>query len=219
MTDRPQTWIIVFDANVFLDVARLLGEPFDLDRFNDEIAGRFREQFPHPDRRVNALRALAAVTNGSITRTVTAQVWTSEHVDALVRHKANQSDAPWLDERDRGLGWSAENAQRLVDELIWHCVESSGGDTIGDVVIPRDSPPLEHEDGLVYATARDAHASDVLVERFVVTSDRDFLEHGSAQDSYPRALSPANFVALIREVRGREARSRMPKPRVSGLGQ
>lgn len=47
------------------------------------------------------------------------QVWTSTHIDALVRHKACQSDDDALYPEDRGLGWSEEHGQALVDLLIW----------------------------------------------------------------------------------------------------
>ena len=74
MSRATSTWIIVFDVNVFLDVAVLLGEPFDRDRFEREVSARLPEVAPHPDRRIDALRAVAPAARGRITKTVSAEV-------------------------------------------------------------------------------------------------------------------------------------------------
>lgn len=198
-------WIIVFDANVFLDAARALGEPFSWNGVQDLVAREQSSRFPHRERVVNSVRALALGASGRMTPSVCAQVWTSDHIDGLVRHKASQPDDPTLDERQRGLGWSWTNADALVTDLIWHVVHASGGDTLGRVLIPRDAPPLEHEDGLVYATARDAFDGDTTCDRLVVTSDQAFYEHASQSTAYPRAVTPAQYVELVRYMRRREA--------------
>lgn len=202
---EPSPWIIVFDANVFLDAARAVGEPFSWAGLQAVVAGEQAAPFPHPDRLVNTCRALALGASGRMTPKVCAQVWTSDHIDGLVRHKAHQPDDPSLEPTRRGLGWSWENADDLVTDLVWHVVSGSGGDTSGYVYVPRDSPPLEHEDGLVYATASDAFDGDSTCDRVVVTSDRDFYNYACGKTSYPRAMTPSQYVELVRRMRRLEA--------------
>lgn len=126
------------------------------------------------------------------------QVWTSTHIDALVRHKACQSDDDALYPEDRGLGWSEEHGQALVDLLIWASVETTAGDTVGHV-FPYGDPPLSHEDGLVYGACKEALDQDLLCERYCVTNDRDFL--GGDLPGHVRVLRPAQFGRLLRTVR------------------
>ncbi|KQR88753.1 hypothetical protein ASF96_03000 [Microbacterium sp. Leaf179] len=82
------------------------------------------------------------------------------------------------DERDRGLGWSRENAQGLVDDLIVDLLRDTGGSSVGPVSISYGSPPLSHEDGCVYATVKAAGYQDVFYERVCLTRDRFFLDAG-----------------------------------------
>ena len=205
------TCIVVFDVNVYLDVARHLGEPFDWSLFNDESIAVSRLSQASYRRRHWSLAALALTMSGRLVGSNALEVWTSDHIDGLVRHKAKQPDDPRLDAEDRGLGWSDDNASALVDNLIWEFVERSGGGSM-QVVVPHRSPPLSHEDGMVYATARRAADGDESMERIVVTGDNDFLNDGTLQ--YPTVMHPSTFVRAVREARARAGIARIPKPKI-----
>lgn len=215
MTTGPtsELWIVVFDVNVFIDVAAYVGEPFAWSRFQAEVAKLHSEPCPASNRAVDAMRAVALVSNGRVTSRIRVQVWTSDHIDALLRHKACQPAGVGMTAEDRGLGWAPSAADELVSELIGRTLRDSGGGSIGEVLIPRDAPPLEHEDGLVYASGREAFGGDVFARRFVVTSDKDFIHHGSKPGAYPEVLHPSRFVHLVRTLRAQERLQGMrPRP-------
>lgn len=194
--------IVVFDVNVYLDAARMVGEPFQWPNLSDKIAEHYNDPAnTKADHRMDALRCIALASSGRLAGNVMLEVWTSDHIDALVRFKAMQPDDEDLDDEDRGLGWSEDNAEALLDDLVWKVINDSSGDSKGNVWQPRATPPLSHEDGLVYATARDADTDDVECRRIVVTSDKGFLKHCGGHKAYPRALSTSQFVQLVRNAR------------------
>ncbi|UIN30936.1 hypothetical protein [Microbacterium binotii] len=161
--------MVVLDVNVFLDVAELVGEPFSWERF-DEVQSSIQ---PH-QRGAQSFRVIAGLRTGQRPDGRRVELWTSDHIDRLVALKAyHPRDAD--DERDRGLGWSRDGAQSLIDVLIADLVQWTGGGTVGDVAISYGTPPLSHEDGCVYATARDAGHADVYAERYCLTRDNHFL--------------------------------------------
>jgi hypothetical protein len=195
--------IVVFDVNVYLDAASIIGEPFSWAALSDKLAEQFNKV--PDDHRIHALRSVAMGSSGRLAGNIPLEVWTSDHIDSLVKEKAEQSNDDSLHEVERGLGWSVDHAAALLDDLVWKVVSDSGGNTVGDIWLPRSTPPLSHEDGLVCATAREADVDDVECRRLILTSDRGFLEHCGAKDAYPRALSPAQFVQLVQRARAQFA--------------
>lgn len=188
----------MFDVNIYLNVAELVGPPFTWSKLQAFAATLAGDPVPHEDPRCDSLRAIAACSTGRFAGKHPLHVWTGSHIDALVRFKAQQPNDPALYPEDRGLGWSADDAQTLVDELVWGIVHRSTGGSVGDI-FPDGNPPLSHEDGVVYGTAKQSADGDVVCERYCVTHDRDFLQ--ADLPSYPRRLTPATFVALTRTAR------------------
>lgn len=189
--------LVVPDVNAYLDVARLVGEPFSWAGFDAVLAIHASEPNPHPtDAAVDSLRALAALRSGSSPAGVAREVWTSNHIIATTAFKAHQ-DSSAADPRDRGLGWSLASAQQLVDELIWGLVDFSDGDNIGDVEIAYGSPPLDHEDGLVFATAHGAGFIEVdYYHKVVITRDRGFAS--ATLPGLTEVMHPATWLSLHR---------------------
>jgi len=187
--------IVVPDVNVFLDVASLLGPDWDWKNLSAAVG-----QYPwtparSQDRRVDSLRALIFLRSGELVGDHIMETWTSDHILRLVRAKAEQSSTAAIAE-DRGLGWSHEQSVRLLD-LVYETVESSGGDQI-NVRIPYGNPPLSHEDGLVYATARDAEP-DMFVHRYCLTHDNHFRKASLPGDI--TMLYPHEFVSFVQRAR------------------
>lgn len=103
---------MVFDCNVYLDVASLIGSPFTWDKFDAAAARLARVPVPHPrDATFDSLRALAACTSGRFAGDEALEVWTSSHIDRIVRGKAAQSSTANPDTGYRGLGWDAQAAR------------------------------------------------------------------------------------------------------------
>lgn len=210
----PDPLIVVFDVNVYLDAARLVGAPFQMSRVSDILAREKRRMPPHPDARVDSARALVIARSGILARPQRLQVWTSDHINALVRLKAHQPDDEALFPEDRGLGWSEEHAQALLDDLVWPTVLESSGDTVGDLRYPEHSPPLDHEDGFVMATAKAAADGDVVCDKILVTRDRSFAEK-MKDVGHPRVIHPSQFVAFTHAARSKVAVTGMrPRPRL-----
>lgn len=196
-TGPDERILVVPDVNVYLDVARLTGEPFTWDAFDNLVTLHTNESNPHPSNgNVDSLRAVATLRGPRSPLGIRREVWTSEHINETVAFKAHQStDA--TDRRDRGLGWSIAGAQGLIDELIWGLVEISDGDIAAHVNAPYGCPPLDREDGMVFATARDAGFMDAgYYQRFVITRDRGFQDAQLPGET--QVIPPANWVDLHR---------------------
>lgn len=199
--------VVVFDINVYLDAARLLGAPIEWDDFlrlgKELSAGRV----PTYDRSgKDSVVALYHATTGVFAQPERLSVWTSNHIENNILRKATQpTDADHED--DRGLGWSVDDAKTILrnlhDALVWDC-----GD--GDVVeakIPYGPPELGREDGLVLRTALEAGEPwDI---KYCVTKDRKFRSLGDPDDKVI-VLQPHQWVGLVRDSRRAVDAARMP---------
>ena len=206
----PGRILIVFDVNIYLDAARVLGEPFSWEKLIAFAVEAAKSPVPHPsDPAFDSVRALVSVTPGVHPDGRRLEVWTSDHVDRLVGFKASQPNNRHLDNESRGLGWSVASAQDLLEDLVGDLVwDKTEGGTVGDVQISYGTPPLSHEDGCVYATVRDAGVEGQYYERFCITRDKEFLS--SALPGDISVQHPATWLASIR----RASRTRlMPVPR------
>jgi hypothetical protein len=197
-----QRHVAIFDCNVYLDVAETLGQPYTLAAFNKRAAQVGRDAVPHGDSKNDSLRALAVCTSGRFAGAETLEVWTSDHIDRMVRNKATHPTSRDPATGFRGLGWSQSNADALVSDLVYGVVRASGGGTIGHA-FPDGSPPLDHEDGLVYGACREVMRADALCRTYCVTNDRPFLADYRAGrlPGHTIVLAPAQFLALVRSAR------------------
>jgi hypothetical protein len=201
--DEPRRHIVVFDCNIYLDVANLFGAPFSWDRFNTAAARAVKDPVPHPrDRAIDSLRAIAVCGSGRFAGPETVEVWTNSHIDTIVRSKARQPTTPDA-AGYRGLGWSEADAQSLVDNLVSGIAGRSNGGTLGDYPYPDGNPPLDYEDGMVYGACRKLAGDDPLALVYCVTRDKGFLEARRANKlaAHSRVLTPSAFVALVRQAR------------------
>ncbi|BCY13134.1 hypothetical protein [Actinoplanes sp. L3-i22] len=209
---EPDLHTVVFDVNILLDVADLLGPPFAWEKFRDTAARESRSPVPHPtDRRVDSLRAVALTTSGRFAGPELLQVWTSDHIDRLVVAKATQPRHGATAET-RGLGWSAEHADGLLHDFVYDLVfDMTGGGRI-EILAVDGHPPLDHEDACVFTTALQA-ADDAAPPsiKYCVTRDRAFRR---APNLHPDVLilHPDEFVMLVRRSRGALATRKMRPP-------
>jgi hypothetical protein len=203
--DESQRHAVVFDCNVYLDVARLIGPPFSWEKLSSAAAKLTRIAVPHPtDPAHDSLRAIAMCTSGKFAGEEVLEVWTNSHIDKVVRGKAQQPTTPNPVTGYRGLGWSHEHAQALVDELIGTLIGLSNGGTLG-AHHPDGNPPLDHEDGMVYGACRSLSGEDPLCRIYCVTRDKGFLDAytSGALSNHSIVLAPGKFVALLRAARVR----------------
>lgn len=209
----PQRHVVVFDCNVYLNVADLLGEPYAPESFARQAAQLAAAPLPATDFRHDSLRAIAACTSGRFAGGETVEVWTSDHIDRMVRNKATHPTTIDPITGFQGLGWSREHAESLVLNLVQGIVDSSGGGSIGQTV-PDGDPPLDHEDGLVYGACREIVRQDALCRSYCVTNDQPFLEAYSEGrlPGHSIVLTPARFVGLIRAARASVAARSMRPP-------
>ena len=202
MTTDHRRHVVVFDVNVYLDVADLLNEPFSWDAFNKAAAAAAREPVPHSDGAVDALRAIAVCMSGIFAGLETVEVFTNDHIEDLVHAKAMQPIVPPEGTDRRGLGWSHENADALLRDLVFTVTDRSNGGLV-DSTVPDGDPPLDHEDGMVYGACKTLVGLDPLANVYCVTRDRGFLAAAAAGElsGHTKVLSPAQFVALVRAAR------------------
>lgn len=202
---------VVFDCNVYLDVAQLLGAPFSWAAFDELVAQQVAEPNPHPQGRAyDSLRAIAVCRSGQFAGSMPLEVWTSDHIDETVIYKARQSTTPDPGSGYRGLGWNRGDAETLIRELIDGITTSSNGGTLGRQAADGD-PPLDHEDGLVYGACRALVADNPNAKVYCVTNDGGFIEayRDGELPEHTIVLSPARFVALVRATRASIAATAM----------
>lgn len=201
--DEPQRHVVVFDCNVYLDVARLLGPPYSWGALTGAAARTAREPVPHPsDRAYDSLRAIAVCQSGRLAGDEGLEVWTNAHIEATVRYKAQQSTTPDPGTGYRGLGWGEADAQTLIDDLIGTIIADSNGGTLG-ATVPDSNPPLDYEDGMVYGACRWLAGDDPLCNVYCVTRDRNFIKdrQEGRLSGHSRVLSPSAFVESVRKAR------------------
>ncbi|MEV4838196.1 hypothetical protein AB0K05_27035 [Nonomuraea sp. NPDC049486] len=214
--EEQQRHVVVFDVNVYLDVASLLGPPFTWDKASAAAASVAREPVPHrSDLAYDSLRAIAACTSGRFAGLEPLEVWTNAHIDKMVRSKAQQPVLPDPQTGYRGLGWGRNDAQTLVTELIGGLTAQSLGGTLGDTS-PDGNPPLDHEDGLVYGACKWLAGDDPLCAVYCVTRDKGFIAAHSngSLNKHSYVLAPTRFLLLLRAARAQYAiqKTRPGKP-------
>lgn len=208
---EPTRHIVVFDCNVYLDVADLTGEPYNQADFNRLAAENAKFTVPHPaNPAIDSLRALAVCTTGVFAGSDLLEVWTCDHINNVVAYKATETSVPDPATGQKGLGWQPESADALVTDLIEQLVCASNGGSAGDP-FPDGNPPLDHEDGKVYGACRHLAGDDPLSRVFCITRDRGFLASfkNGRLEKHTVVLTPAQFVMLVRSARFRAA---LPRP-------
>ncbi len=216
--------VVVFDVNIYLDVARLLGAPFSWDRYQAFLRDNRSAYVPNgSSSAIDSAFAISHSLSGEFSGGVGLQVWTSNHIDNLVMTKAGQPSREELEARaafgqsvrdeDCGLGWTSEASELLVHDLVYTVVyDETDGGSVGDITFPIGNPPLDHEDGKVFATARMA-GCEVAGEQCVtycVTRDHGFRHPKTPLPRTVTVLYPHEWIALLRKARY-TARSAKPE--------
>ena len=212
---------MVFDCNVYLDVARLLGSPFTQSDFTQAAARLVSVPVPHPGSPASdSLRAIAVCTSGIFFGEERLEVWSSDHIVDMVEYKAHEPTTPKPGSDLKGLGWSSADAVNLVEDLVMPLVRATRGELL-TTGRPEGNPPLDHEDGLVFGLCRYLSDHDPLSQVYCVTNDGGFLQaykDGELGD-HTIVLTPARFLTLVRAARGHinaaQAISRMPRPTIT----
>jgi hypothetical protein len=207
---------VVFDVNVYLRIADVIGSPFTWAKFNQLAITHANDPLPHPsDPRIDSVRAMAVSRSGSFAGTQSLEVWTSDHIDALVLRKLTQPPEQATPE-ESGYGWSHDDAveaqRRLIDDVVY---DDSNGGTLGAISIALGTPPLDHEDGCVYATAMGCAPDETdFYHRYLVTADKQFKRDEQALSSDVQIFLPHEWVELVRGARLAVSRSagRVPPP-------
>ena len=71
--------VVVFDCNIYLDAARIIGAPFSWEAFDRAVARLARLPVPHPtDKAFDSLRAMAACTSGRFAGEEVLEVWNQQ---------------------------------------------------------------------------------------------------------------------------------------------
>lgn len=209
--EEQQRHAVVFDVNVYLDVAYLLGPPFTWDNFDAAAATVAKAAVPHPAiPAYDSLRAIAVCTSGRFAGLETLEAWTNTHIDKTVLAKAQQPVTRDPNTGYKGLGWTSQHAHGLVTDLIGGLIARSSGGTLG-ATYPDGNPPLDHEDGMVYGACKQLAGDDPLCKVYCVTRDTGFLKeyHEGRLSTHSRVLNPMQFVGLVRAGRAQYGMSRM----------
>jgi hypothetical protein len=195
---EPTRGLVVFDVNIYLDVAQHLGPGASWEDFLCAAAESAVVQAVRPNTRIDSLLALAISKNGSYGKDQLLEIWSGKHLDDATYLKLVQpEDAVGADFRseDVGFGWSHSEADAFMGDIFDPFWEKTGGYV--SRALSYESPPLDHEDGCVYATARDAGAEKIYYERYCVTRDKEFRNADLRGDI--TVLHPHEWVTHMRQ--------------------
>jgi hypothetical protein len=195
-TSVDDTTIVVFDVNIYLDVAELLGVPVSwasLQQKMAQVAGCIVPWIE--DERVDSLKAISYASRGHVIPGEPLEVWSSDHIDETVFWKATQAPNSGAPE-DSGLGWSDADATTLLERLVRDLVydKTNGGGV--EVTKPHSWSAVSHEDGQVYETAYRAGDFEGS-PRICVTRDNDFREAAPYLSARVDIMYPWEFVQYL----------------------
>lgn len=209
---EPDLHTVVFDVNVYLDVAGLLGPPFSWEKFQDATVRYSGQPVPRrADKRIDSLKAVAVTTSGNFAGPEPLEVWSSDHIDRLVVRKAQQR-ADGATPETRGLGWRPADAEALLHDLVYDLVFDMTNGARVEIEAVDGHPPLDHEDACVFTTALQA-AGEALPPsiKYCVTNDRAFRRAADLSRNVTM-LHPDEFVLLVQRSRRSLAMKRMRPP-------
>ncbi|WP_213002686.1 hypothetical protein [Winogradskya consettensis] len=198
--------MVVFDCNIYLDAARVLGEPFTWGKLRHVVDKLESVLVPHPkDEAFDSLRALNYAYAVQIDLD-NVEVWASYHIAVMVRYVLERPVVPSKKNETPGLGWSAESVEDLLDELIFGLVTLSGGGIVKRY-LPDGNPPLDHEDGKIYGACRALAGDDPLAEVYCVTRDREFRAayRKGLLGRHTQVIAPAELAMMIRQASAQAA--------------
>ncbi|MBN7559866.1 hypothetical protein [Mycobacteroides abscessus] len=191
--------VVVFDVNIYVDLAELIEQPFDWGKLEAAAAGYWNDPLPHHrNARYDSLRAVLMSKSGHVGTGERLEVWTSEHIDNLVIKKVQQKAVDTTNS-----AWTPRNAMDLHDELVNTLVyDMTRGGSVGRVLDPLNHPPLDHEDGCVMRTVESA--GDMPESpRYCITRDGPFREAFRRNELEPsvQVLYPHEWVIALRQAR------------------
>jgi len=193
----PTAHLVVLDCNIYLDVARVLGEPFDWALLSHVVAKYRSGPLPNPAfPMLDSLFVVASLMSGRFAGSASAEVWISDHIEDMIDFKL-----------EHDLHWSDPGRAAFFKDFVHDLVQArTSGDSIGEIQIPYGSPPLDHEDGLVFATVNTAGYTDTSYFKYCVTGDTEFCR--ARLPGLNRVFAPHQWVHYVRSA---QAKLMLPK--------
>ncbi len=160
--------IAVFDMNIYLNVARLVGEPYSRNKLHNRLITPIVNPNERLKQIIDSAKLVAVVNSGVFAGNQPLEVWTSDWIVKGSINVANRSVGA------NGLGWNLPNAQALGTELIFGTVvsPSRGSQLPTDKKVKFDD--LSPDDSQVLNTALQARALNPGSDVICVTNDGPF---------------------------------------------
>lgn len=176
-----------------------MGGPFSWEDFTSRASIHAADPNPHStNAQIDSLRAIAISLSGRYESGCGLEVWFGRHLDDTTFHKLTQPVDGGSRSEDCGLGWSDDAANDFMDNFVDRIRKDNAGGFLDGHAVPYESPPLDHEDGCVYATARLAGTEDYFYDRFCVTRDHDFRADGAGLNGNIEVLYPHEWLSHVR---------------------
>jgi hypothetical protein len=185
--------IVVFDMNIYLDVARLVKELFSRETLQTKLMIHRYNSDSSPESLISSAQVVAICASGVFAGTQKLQVWTNSWIENGVVKVAKRP------RNESGLGWSAINAESLRMDLIHDTVITpSGGHSVpADKTANYDG--LSWDDSQVLHTAHHVLKLSPYSTSICLTNDKKFRNTDSCGSV--TMLVPDEFLYLIREAR------------------
>ncbi|OZG65652.1 hypothetical protein [Bifidobacterium eulemuris] len=173
---RP-TVCVIFDCNIYIDVALALGtgaKQTDLRTF--EAASRPLQA------EIDSFRAVISGQFGPYG----LMLGSSSHIREIVKHQLSKQH-----------GWPERKTDLFLSEFHDELVDIVLTGFVGEEHVP----PLDHEDGVVFGTCHEISNREGIMQTILVTRDRQFIESMSSIPSHTTVLHPLGFMKMCEAAR------------------
>ena len=185
--------IAVFDMNIYLNVARFVGEPYSRSLLHTTLMGQIHQPSPRSTPLTESAKLVAISSSGVFAGNQLLQVWTSDWIVKGTQRVAGR------DVNLNGLGWSLPSAQGLVSDLIFGTVVTPSN----GLQLPTNKrakfPGLSPDDSQVLNTALQTKIANPASEVICVTNDVGFRNTTSNQDVV--MMNSNEFLTFITDAR------------------
>lgn len=214
--DSHPTHHVVFDCNVALNVYRHFGPVKSIEDIR-ALNSKHHGQSPAPPR-FDAIHSLTLAAGGSIGDADSVVVHSTEHIQKTVLHKASQP----LQEKagvgnsrlpeDYGLGLTRADSRGLVSATIQGPVDATGGFILENSLHSAEkTPPLDHEDGMVFGACKWLASCFPLDTIWCLTYDKNFIADAKkfSESSYINVCYPSEYVTFHRSTAHKAVMARL----------
>lgn len=185
--------LVVFDVNIYLDVARWVGPPYSNQKLQIKLLQHRQDPSTPVEVKIQSAKLASLCSSGVFAGNQKLQVWTSDWINNVAVRVAMRSRG------EKGLGWSETNAELIRTDLIHGTVVGPSNGFLLNSDKTAKFEDLDWDDAQVLTTALQARVLSPSSTTICVTNDKAFRNTNSCGDV--TMLTSPEFLSLITAAR------------------